>query len=375
MDINKVIKYLDQEEKEWFLTLSEQDLSYMIKSVHKIPSIMLFLRDNPEEYSDQNNDQNNDQLEEKKEKQDIAVVSGQKGESLFEYLCGKLSSDYKVVNMAKTGHAGDFIISYTRDGFTSSCLVDVKNYKNKVPTKEIDKFKSDLQYNNCNSGLLLSLKSKITGIRDNICMTKEPLSCGDVPVMYLSDVPHDLIIECIKILCMKGHTYGGCKLSNIPETLSFINGALSMSSSTRRILAELHITMTGQITKCQEQLIGLEVQIKNAISSVSKTVRNIEEEETSIDVGGFCHKDHNGIQQLAELDWDSISTSKSGKLIFKLKALVLTCEGLKTRTNVVIDMEPNDFPEIVDICKEKKGKYHRRLDQTLINTITLLFEQ
>ena len=84
------------------------------------------------------------------------------GENIVEEILNKIcttSRGIKFENVSGQRESGDFRISYARANV--SLLIEVKNYKNKVPKKELEKFWNDLQSNHYNGGIMLSLKSGI----------------------------------------------------------------------------------------------------------------------------------------------------------------------------------------------------------------------
>lgn len=106
---------------------------------------------------------------------------GEEGEDIFEYLSDTFKdfNGYKIENMAKQGHKGDFHLFF--DEF--NVLVDSKNYSSSVQKKEIVKIESDLTTNdNMNYAWLVSLDSDIAGwnrfpIMNKWIMTDKGMKC------------------------------------------------------------------------------------------------------------------------------------------------------------------------------------------------------
>jgi hypothetical protein len=106
---------------------------------------------------------------------------GEEGEDIFESLSETFKdfTGYKIENMAKQGHKGDFHLFF--DEF--NVLVDSKNYSSSVQKKEVVKIESDLTTNdNMNYAWLVSLDSDIAGwnrfpIMNKWIMTDKGMKC------------------------------------------------------------------------------------------------------------------------------------------------------------------------------------------------------
>lgn len=253
-----ILNLLDRRTAEWAGGLTAQDFATILQSVHSIPGVMHALRAS---YSTQPT-----QLESQS-----AAEIGKQGEANFARICRALPENYQVINTAKQGKAGDFIIHYSAGRVKKSCLVDIKKYTTTVPKKELDKFYEDLTYGSYDAGLIISYSTKFVGISDNIYLEQKDLSYGSIPVMYLANVSEDLILQAIKILMLRvtAQAKHDADLDKLGGILSCINSALSQSAITRRILTELGTTVNTSIQRCIEQLITLEVQVKRSIAEIS----------------------------------------------------------------------------------------------------------
>ena len=82
-----------------------------------------------------------------------------------------------------------------------SLLIDVKNYKTTVPSKEIEKFYRDIKLNsNINGGVLLSLQSKIVGFSKIIEFQDFSSDHGIIPVVFMRSKTPEVICELLKLL-------------------------------------------------------------------------------------------------------------------------------------------------------------------------------
>jgi hypothetical protein len=201
---------------------------------------------------------------------EYAAIIGQTGEEKFKSLCKTLPVNYCVKDTTKQGHVGDFTIEFSLNGSVYRCLVDIKNYKNTVPKKEIDKFIEDLSYGSYDAGLLISYKSRFSGYKESVIIESFATPYGSVPVMIVAEVPDHILTCCIEVISTKMSVVADMKAGvNLSGSLSYINTALSQSGATRRLLSDMQKTTSSQIQKCQENLIGLEVHIKQALRQIT----------------------------------------------------------------------------------------------------------
>lgn len=289
MNFTDVLNNLDHSTRVWASGLSADDLASILSAVYRVPGLINSLKAQPVS--------NNAFMQ--------AADIGKKGEMEFLHICEKLSANYTVINTAKIGKQGDFILEYRTNNKLYRCLVDIKNYKSTVPKKEIDKFYEDLTYGTYDAGLMISYASRFSGIADNIHIEQKDLPHGAINVMYVSDIPPVLIIKCIEILFIKVCIVQE-KQSNYSElesSVMFINTALQQSATTRRMLSELQLNISGQIQRCQENLIGLEVQVKQAIKKIDTQIISIKSvDKTSIkSVDKASIKGVNKIKQIDKL--------------------------------------------------------------------------
>jgi hypothetical protein len=203
---------------------------------------------------------------------EYSAIIGQSGEDKFKTLCKTLPVNYCVKDTTKQGHAGDFTIEFSLNGSIYRCLVDIKNYKNTVPKKEIDKFIEDLSYGSYDAGLLISYTSHFAGYKESVIIESFTTPYGSIPVMIVAEVPDNILTCCIEVIANKMSVVTDKKNSlNLSGSLSYINTVLSQSGATRRLLSDLQKTTSTQIQKCQENLIGLEVHIKQALRQISNS--------------------------------------------------------------------------------------------------------
>lgn len=250
----EALERLDFETRKWASNLTPNDLACVLQTVYK--GITESLKSTP--------------------KSQKAADIGKQGEQDFAKMCKTLPENYKIINTAKQGKQGDFIITYTNNNQTKRCLVDIKKYSTTVPKKEIDKFYEDLTYGSYDAGLIVSYSSNFAGISDNIFLEDKQLINGTIPVMYIANVHAELILQCVKVLMMKTLVLDACdiRLSRIECFINSINNTLSQSASTRRLLSEMQFEISKSIQRCQENLVSLEVQTKKSIKEINKVIED-----------------------------------------------------------------------------------------------------
>jgi hypothetical protein len=404
MNLSVVLAKVDHNTREWANTLSSDDLASILSAVYRLPHLITAIKSPTRIESD------------------LPVEAGKRGESKFDDLCKELPSNYNVINTAKLGHAGDFIIEFSLDKRVYRCLVDIKNYKGTVPKKELEKFDYDIQYGQYDGGLMISYGSKFSGIPDNIFIDQRVLPNGITPVMYLAEIPDNFIPICVQVICTKlsVDVQRRSSLDKLESSLQFINNSLTQSSTTRRLLADLNITVSTQIQKMQEHLIGSEVQIKQAVRTIEKELRAnhqpiklethnwvsdlptipsvtkrsdniadvpilttahdfpppIEKQESPVEfdiiLDKYCDKDINLVLQITEMIWDDVLQEEDGTSVdFVGVGLKFELVPKRTLTKIRIKLEDasNTHPEILAVLKKSKSFYIGTLNQTIINAI------
>jgi len=180
--MDEILKHIPTQNREWVKSLSFENIAEILNIVCMIPS-----------------------MKDKKFdcKSEIAANIGKHGESEFTDIVNEfLPSDYKLHNVAKTGKCGDFMISWqsSKTNRLYKILVELKNYRNTVPSKEVEKFYRDLQLNQVDGGLLLTLNSKIVGMSKIIEFREFVFDNKKIPVVFTQSKTPELISEVIKLI-------------------------------------------------------------------------------------------------------------------------------------------------------------------------------
>jgi hypothetical protein len=175
--MNPILEHVSQENKEWVMGMTPKQIASLLDTLALIPHIKM------------------------KKDSDIPAIRGQEGENTFESIVSQfMSTQYKLENVAKSGKAGDFVISWKGRNKIYKILVDVKNYKTTVPSKEVDKLYRDININNVAGGLMISLQSKIVGVKKMMELKEYSTNRGIVPVIFMKSGTPSIIAEVIKLL-------------------------------------------------------------------------------------------------------------------------------------------------------------------------------
>jgi hypothetical protein len=186
--MQSIIQLVSNENKEWVSNLEPKDIAKILDTLAIIPSIINI---------GNTNKINNSTSE-------LPSLVGLQGEMKFETIIQQyMPIDYKLTNTAKVGKCGDFVISYTSSKTNKkySVMIDVKNYKTTVPTKEIEKFYRDIKLNtSINGGILLSLNSKIVGITKIIDFQEMSSDNSIVPILFIKSNRPEVICELLMLI-------------------------------------------------------------------------------------------------------------------------------------------------------------------------------
>jgi len=186
--MDQIIEHVLPENKEWVAGLSGKNIADILNTLALVPH----MKDDNEPVAF---------IQPKLPESEIAAVKGLAGETNF-YNIMLPYKEYEVINVAKQGKAGDFVIKWQsfKTNRIYKILVDVKNYSKSVPTLEIDKFYRDVNLNVVDGGMLLSFNSKITGINKIIEIKEVVTDSSMISAMFVQSNTPLLIIEVIKLL-------------------------------------------------------------------------------------------------------------------------------------------------------------------------------
>lgn len=227
------------------------------------------------------------------EPQDIAVNKGIKGENKFEHIVNQfLSNDYKLENVAKQGKAGDFMLKWRsyKTNKTYKIIIDVKNYKNTVPCKEVEKFYRDANINHVDGGFLISLHSKIVGVSKMIEFKEFMSDRGKLPMLFVSSSTPELIAEVIKMLFHMIEIRDTCSNSNVSKLTELalrtneLDESIQIIAQCRETLQVAKHTIEKNLNQIMIQLISCEYGLVNKIKQINATIMNDDHLEHIVEV-------------------------------------------------------------------------------------------
>jgi hypothetical protein len=202
-----------------------------------------------------------------------------------------LEKRHPIVNTAKSGKCGDFIIGDSR-----RFLIEVKKYSKTVPGAEIDKFYRDIDSNSSIEGaILISLTSKIVGMARPLVYTNQYVNGNRVPVVFISlcGIPKSMAEECIyaSIGLLDAEIDSITKCVEVGDRISYavdnICTNLDFLSQCRLTLHETQAMFNKQLGKAMQQVLAAEINIKNSVNALKRNTKSIqyEEKKTGVAVG------------------------------------------------------------------------------------------
>jgi hypothetical protein len=201
-----------------------------------------------------------------------------------------LQERYRILNTAKSGKCGDFVI--TVNG--TRILVEVKKYSKTVPSLEIEKFYRDIDSNSSIGGaIMISLTSKIVGFNRSMEYTHQYVNGNTVPVIFLSmreigdpSVAKECICSAVDILLAEVESKN--KYVNIEESIvcavNEIDQNLDFLSQCRLMIHETQAMFNKQLGKLMQQVLSAEINIKNSIKTLKSKVDVVGLEETKCSI-------------------------------------------------------------------------------------------
>ncbi len=207
---------------------------------------------------------------------ETAATKGIQGEAEFAAMCRDLPAQYKLVNNTKSAKSGDFTLEWTSPEThrVYSYLVEVKNYKTTVPSKEIEKFWRDIECKSSTSGaIFVSLNSKIVGRKSTFQYEEKFINGALMPIAYICSNESAVISEIIKFLSeltelkkTRGITLTSS--SKVMRDIRELESALDMFSITQTNLHDIKATMEKQFTRMFTDLVSIQHVFKSHIKNI-----------------------------------------------------------------------------------------------------------
>lgn len=194
-----------------------------------------------------------------------------------------LQREYSVETVSNRPYSGDITIFRPRKYGAGSVniMVEVKNYRNVVPTHEVEKFQRDAAVMpNIHAAMMISLGSPIAG---HTSLDISDLSHGrTLPMMYLQSNSEDVILGAMRLLHLHVDQFRSIQnyLEQYNEHLypKIWKGAtkalelLQGIAQTRVLLLELRTQTCQKIDKIQERILINETQLNETLGKLRQRV-------------------------------------------------------------------------------------------------------
>ena len=289
----EIIDYVLEEHKDWVSKLTPENIGNILNTLANIPNMKI---NGKSILSDSSNVHLNSEIhseihsEIKSDihglKSDIPSVKGKIGENIFEDIVSKfMSSDYELINVAKQGKAGDFMIKWRsfKTNKLYKIIIDIKNYnKSSVPTLEVEKFYRDVHLNNVNGGLLLSYNSHIIGTSKIIELKELLTDKGIVPLLFVQSNTPLVIVEIIKLLfhiieIKDINNNSVCKNNELIYHINQLNDSIQNITDCRDILQNSKNDIEKSLNTIMLKLMSCEYNLVSKINQINSTLINVNE--------------------------------------------------------------------------------------------------
>jgi len=262
-----IIAAVSDENKEWIAKFTPQTLGKFLDAVSLIPGVIEAAHAIPPPIDDQ------------QRYSKVSTIKGLQAENEFEDLCIKaLPDNYIIENVAKKSKTGDFVIERVDESTGHGkykMLVDVKNYKHNVPSKEIEKFYRDIECNqSTDCGMLISYFSRFSGIRSSFKFEEKLINNQKIPILYLQSNDPQIIIESIKFMfcisAIKRQCYNpNAKWECILQQIHNLEDTLDAMSRMRSNLLEFKLNIEKQFLGIMSELTTIEYCMKTQINTIT----------------------------------------------------------------------------------------------------------
>lgn len=294
-----------------------------------------------------------------------------------------LQERYRILNTAKSGKCGDFVI--TVNGVR--ILIEVKKYSKTVPSLEVEKFYRDIDSNTSIGGaILISLTSKIVGISRSVEHTHQYINGNKIPVMFLSlrDIDPSIAKTCVcsAVDILLAEADSKSKYidigENIVHVVNDIDRNLDFLSQCRLMIHETQAMFNKQLGKLMQQVLSAEINIGNSVRLLKSKVDvvclddqcSVKGVISNLKVSLNTDK-YNILSKL--LDGRTVAVSKSGNTI-QTKDKKLSVKVSKSTIKVSIAMKLTKSVEIDGQWSYNGKALTVELTEKTLQTIMALLE-
>lgn len=361
-----VYQVLTKNAKKWVLDLGEGGLASLLNHMSSA-------------YGNTHSD-NNHVTHSTAELVSASASIGLEGESEIESI---LQGRYRTVNMAKSGKCGDFIIVVNG----VRILIEVKKYTTTVPSAEVDKFYRDIDANaSIDSGLMISLTSRIVGINNVISMSNSVISGRSVPVMFAclgtvcdKKTSTETIYACIDLLTA---TVNAASLyvtveNDIALAVDRMAINIDLLSQCRTTIHETQSIVNKQYGRLMQNILEAELSIRASINAITSKIQK-EEMVSGYNLSSFSTKSSNLIIPILDI----CKEMKKQIIVNKAMSVVATeCKKMcikinKTNIKITFELPPSSLmPALSKLpstwCKFSMSgnKSTLELDETSLQTV------
>lgn len=232
-----------------------------------------------------------------------SVDIGASGEKMVREI---LQREYSVETVSGKAYSGDIMIFRPRKYGQGSVniMIEVKNYRNMVPSTEVEKFQRDASVMpNIHAAMMISLGSPIAG---HSSMDITDLTHGrSIPLLYLSSDSPEVILAAAKLLHLHVDQHRSIRSylehynehmypkiwKNATKAMDLLQGI----AQTRILILELRTQTCQKIDKIQERILVNETQLTRTVEKIRHLVSEFVPESLS-----------GGLQVKAADLWDCI---------------------------------------------------------------------
>lgn len=280
------------------------------------------------------------------------VHKGMDGENIIFNFFKTNFNNYGIEYTSAIPHSGDFKIYIPE--INENIILEVKNYKNTIDQKQIDKLYFDLNYTGINYAIFISLNSNIVNKKNNI---EWDINNNKI-VLFISNCTNELLLLSIYILINLYNItkeYNNSKfLNNINETevLNIINSIILQKNTIYKLknsILALHENLSKEIMNIYSSISLYENEllynINNLYSIITKGIKTINNK--IIDNNNIIHqlselKINKNLKNIIEmilsdflLDHNISIIDEKKIIIFKNDIDFLTIKILKTTVNLI----------------------------------------
>lgn len=281
-DNSQIIDYLQTQEK-----LINNNIELIKTKVENTDKIFEIRMDTFEETISEITEKSNKCLEQQMDKfYDIvekitgkshtSSTKGKIAERFLEETLTELYPEDRVVTTALSAHEAD--IQLYSDEYPT-VLIESKNYSNVIPSKEVEKFKTDLDRTNIGYGIFYSFNSSITGKHKF-----QVESYKDKWILYCPNIQFDQNIIALSILLIRkiakinrannqiDRNIIGQKINEIVYILKDLDLLYENLSKTKYELVKSRKTISDSLDAIYVSYIENENTIKSIIDKIKKTI-------------------------------------------------------------------------------------------------------